>query len=62
MKDSIFVLLISAAAAEIISKLSKTNAPRMRTDNGMPFNDPVNHTEHASLEFKHTYCVPFIKA
>ena len=58
---SLLLLLISAASAEIVSKVYKTNAPRMLNHNAMLHADTDNYTERTSLEFKQTHYVPFIQ-
>ena len=52
VNNSLILLLISTASAEIIHQVSKTNTPRMRFYNTMPHNNPDNSAEPASLEFK----------
>ena len=42
--NSLLLLLISAASTEIVNKVSKTNAHRMRTHNAIPRDDTDNYT------------------
>ena len=48
MSDSLLFFLITAASAEVVSKVSNSNAPRICSHNAMPRNDTDNHTERAS--------------
>ena len=52
VSDSLLFFLISAASAEVVSKVSKTNAPRLRTCNTKPRSDTNTQAERTSLEFK----------
>ena len=61
MKPVVSIRLISAASAEIVSNVSKSNAPCMRTHNAMLRDDTNNYIERTSMEFQQTNYAPLIQ-